>query len=50
VLGGALLLLGSACQRLAVHKAGFESARDPSYVVGPQRARLDARAGVPSRR
>jgi hypothetical protein len=50
VLGGALLLLGSACQRLAVHKAGFESARDPRYVVGPQRARLDARAGVPSRR
>jgi hypothetical protein len=50
VAGGALLLAGSACQRLAVHKAGFESASDPKYVVQPQRARLDSGAGIPSRR
>jgi Polysulphide reductase, NrfD len=43
--GAALLLAGSACERWAVYKAGFQSARDPKYVVGPQRARLAAREG-----
>jgi Polysulphide reductase, NrfD len=38
--GAALILAGSACERWAVYKAGFQSARDPKYVVGPQRARL----------
>jgi Polysulphide reductase, NrfD len=38
--GAGLLLAGSVCERWAVYKAGFQSARDPRYVVGPQRARL----------
>jgi hypothetical protein len=42
--GAALVLAGSACERWAVYKAGFQSARDPKYVVGPQRARLAAQA------
>jgi hypothetical protein len=41
VAGGALLLAGGACQRWAVFRAGFASARDPKYTVVPQRARLD---------
>jgi polysulfide reductase-like protein len=40
VAGAALLLAGSVCERWAVYKAGFQSARDPRYVVGPQRERL----------
>jgi hypothetical protein len=36
-------MAGSAFQRFAVHKAGFGSAADPRYVVGPQRERLAAR-------
>jgi hypothetical protein len=38
--GGLVLLAGSAFERLAVYKAGFQSAADPKYVVGPQRERL----------
>jgi len=41
VAGGLALLAGSAFERLAVFKAGFQSAADPRYVVGPQRDRLD---------
>jgi hypothetical protein len=41
--GAALLLAGSVCERWAVYKAGFQSARDPKYVVAPQRARLAER-------
>jgi hypothetical protein len=37
VLGGVLLLAGSACARWSVFKAGFESARDPKYTSVPQR-------------
>jgi hypothetical protein len=37
--GAALLLGGSVLQRWSVFKAGFQSARDPRYVVEPQRAR-----------
>jgi len=49
--GAALLVCGSVSKRWAVFKAGFESARDPRYTVGPQRERLEAgrfgpRAGV----
>jgi hypothetical protein len=40
--GGALLLAGSACERWAIYKAGFASAQDPRYTVGPQRERADA--------
>jgi hypothetical protein len=40
--GAGLLLAGSALERLAIYKAGFQSARDPKYIVKPQRERLDA--------
>ena len=36
--GGALVLAGEAALRWSVFKAGFQSARDPKYTVGPQRA------------
>lgn len=42
VIGAGLLLGGAVCQRWAVYRAGFLSARDPKYTVGPQRARVDA--------
>jgi hypothetical protein len=38
--GAAALLAGSACERWSVYKAGFQSAADPKYTVGPQRERL----------
>jgi hypothetical protein len=41
VLGGALVCAGEVCLRYAVVKAGGQSARDPKYTVGPQRARAD---------
>jgi hypothetical protein len=44
VAGSGLLLAGSALQRLAVYKAGFQSTRDPRYVVKSQRERLAARS------
>ena len=37
---GAMVLAGAACERFSVFKAGFLSARDPKYTVGPQRARI----------
>jgi hypothetical protein len=37
--GGGLLLAGEAALRWSVFKAGFQSARDPKYTVGPQRER-----------
>jgi hypothetical protein len=40
VLSGAALLAGSACTRFGVFEAGLESARDPKYVVVPQRERM----------
>lgn len=40
-LGAGLLLAGAACERWAVYKAGFASAADPAYTVGPQRERRD---------
>ena len=42
--GAGLLLAGSAFERLAVYKAGFQSARDPKYSVKPQRERVTARS------
>jgi Polysulphide reductase, NrfD len=42
-LGGLALVGGAFCERWAVYKAGLASARDPKYVVGPQRERLAAR-------
>ena len=42
--GAGLLLAGAACERWAVYRAGFASAADPDYTVGPQRDRLRRRA------
>jgi hypothetical protein len=40
-LGGALVCAGELCLRWAVYKAGFQSARDPKYVVESQRQRIE---------
>jgi hypothetical protein len=40
-LGGALVLGGELASRWSVFRAGFQSARDPKYVVVPQRTRTD---------
>ena len=47
VVGGGLLLAGSLFERLAVYRAGIQSAADPKYAVVPQReraARIGSRA------
>ena len=41
--GSGLLLLGGVLERWSVFNAGFQSAEDPRYTVGPQRVRLEAR-------
>ena len=41
--GGALMLAGAMATRWSVYKAGFQSAADPKYVVGAQRARVAGR-------
>jgi DMSO reductase anchor subunit len=41
--GAACLLAGSVCERWAVFRAGFASAKDPKYTVGPQRDRAQSR-------
>jgi protein NrfD len=48
VAGGAAVIAGAVCERWAVFRAGFESARDPKYTVGPQRARLEQRRAAAS--
>jgi formate-dependent nitrite reductase membrane component NrfD len=48
VASGAALVAGSACTRFGVFEAGQASARDPKYVVVPQRERM-ARQGGPTR-
>jgi formate-dependent nitrite reductase membrane component NrfD len=40
VVGGAMVCAGELCLRWAVFKAGFQSARDPKYVVESQRRRI----------
>ena len=42
-LSGASLVAGSACTRFGIFEAGQESAKDPKYVVIPQRERLARR-------
>jgi Polysulphide reductase, NrfD len=42
IAGGALLAGGAICERWSIFRAGFQSAADPKYTVGPQRARIDA--------
>jgi hypothetical protein len=37
IAGGTLLSLGALSVRWSIFKAGFQSAADPKYVVGPQR-------------
>jgi hypothetical protein len=46
--GGALVLAGELAMRWSVFRAGFQSARDPRYVVIPQRERKAARAAPAS--
>jgi Polysulphide reductase, NrfD len=41
--GAGMLLVGSALARWGGFRAGFQSAGDPKYTVGPQRARVEAR-------
>jgi hypothetical protein len=40
VAAGALLSTGALSARWSVFKAGFQSAADPKYVIGPQRAAI----------
>jgi hypothetical protein len=39
--GAVALVAGSVCERWSVFKAGFASAKDPKYTVGPQRERYE---------
>ncbi|MGZ4185719.1 MAG: NrfD/PsrC family molybdoenzyme membrane anchor subunit [Solirubrobacteraceae bacterium] len=39
-VAGGLLCAGALSARLSTFRAGFQSASDPRYVVGPQRARI----------
>jgi formate-dependent nitrite reductase membrane component NrfD len=41
--GAGALLAGAFLERWAVYQAGFQSASDPKYTVGPQRERIAAR-------
>jgi hypothetical protein len=41
VLAGVLMSAGALATRWSIFKAGFKSASDPKYVVGPQRARIE---------
>jgi len=41
IVGGGLVLAGALLERRAIFTAGFASAADPTYTVGPQRTRLD---------
>jgi formate-dependent nitrite reductase membrane component NrfD len=48
IAGGVAAMAASALARFAVFEAGRASTLDPRYVAGPQRERLDARAGDPA--
>jgi hypothetical protein len=43
VAGGAAVLAGALAERWSIFRAGFASAKDPKYTVGPQRERLAQR-------
>jgi len=45
VAGASMLLAASVCERWAVFRAGFASAKDPKYTVGRQRRRIEERRG-----
>jgi formate-dependent nitrite reductase membrane component NrfD len=51
-IGGALLTVGAVATRWAVFRAGFASAADPKYTVGPQRTAIEQgkRTGAARRR
>jgi hypothetical protein len=42
VVGGSLVMAGAVLARWSVFRAGFQSAADPKYTVGPQRARIES--------
>ncbi len=42
VAGSAAILAGALAERWSVFRAGFASAQDPRYTVGPQRERVEA--------
>ena len=44
-----MVLAGAVFERWTIFKAGFQSAADPKYTVGPQRARIEATARKPGR-
>jgi hypothetical protein len=44
-IGGGMLLAGSLFERLAVYRAGTQSAADPKYTVVPQRERAERITG-----
>jgi hypothetical protein len=52
IAGGALLGAGALSTRWSVFRAGFQSAADPKYVLGPQRELIErgARRGRPAAR
>jgi hypothetical protein len=43
IAAGALLCAGALSARWSIYKAGFQSAADPKYVVGPQRRMIERR-------
>ncbi|MEA2273919.1 MAG: hypothetical protein QOI98_2627 [Solirubrobacteraceae bacterium] len=45
VAGGGLVAAGALCERWSVFRAGFQSAAQPEWTVGPQRERVKAGAG-----
>jgi hypothetical protein len=51
ITGGALLSAGALSARWSIFKAGFQSAADPRYVIGPQRELIEqgSRAGAARR-
>lgn len=52
IAAGALLGAGALSARWSIYRAGFQSAADPKYVIGPQRAGIERgeRAGGSRRR
>jgi hypothetical protein len=43
IAAGALLCAGALSARWSIYKAGFQSAADPKYVIGPQRRAIERR-------
>jgi hypothetical protein len=45
IAGGTSILAGALAERWSVFRAGFQSAADPKYTVGPQRERVEGGRG-----